>query len=158
MVCAYLMVRIPPICRVSPGCCIPYGVCAIGGIQHTAEPAQLERRDPIESQHLCCFPRKTKNLATQKFGCGPDPCMHVYMCTDNVFTWSRRSTASCFLPGMPSQAKTKLRGTKHEISPPLLSIECIRYLHSTLPFKPVVPSNSNVSHISILFPGIFFPW
>ena len=79
--------------------------------------------------------------------------MHVYMCTDNVCTWSR---AHMQLPGMPSQAKTKLRGTKHEISPPLLSIECIRYLHSTLPFKPVVPSNSNVSHISILFPGIFF--
>ena len=107
--------------------------------------------------NTCVVSRETKILATQKFGSGPlpepDPYMHVYMCTDNVCTWSR---AHMQLPGMPSQAKTKLRGTKHEISPPLLSIECIRYLHSTLPFKPVVLSNSNVSHISILFPGIFF--
>ena len=129
-------------------------LCPVRASQHNSNVST-----PSKANNCMLFPEKQKFSRHKSLD--PD-LIHTCMCTCAQITYAhgpaRICTASCFLPGMPSPAKTKLRGTKHEISPPLLSIECIRYLHSTLPFKPVVLSNSNVSHISILFPGIFFPW
>ena len=36
-----ILVRIPPFSLVSPGCCIPFGVCAYGGIQDEGAPVVL---------------------------------------------------------------------------------------------------------------------
>ena len=109
--------------------------------------------------NTCVVSREKQKISRHK-SLDPDR-IRACMCTCARITYSRGPAEAqpvVFCQVCPPKQKQNSAALSTRFPPPPLSIECIRYLHSTLPFKPVVLSNYNVSHISILFPGIFFPW